>query len=47
MSLKGSTAPAIPILKIIDGSRKYLQLFSSWKAVHTNRINNEAAPCIG
>ena len=42
-ALKGHMAPAKTILKIIEGSRIFLQNFSSWKAVHTNRINNSAA----
>ena len=41
--LNGVAAPAIPILKIVEGSRRYLQMFCSWKAVHTNRRNNTAA----
>ena len=41
-ALKGVDAPT-PILKIVEGARKYLQMFCSWKAVHTNRRNNTAA----
>ena len=41
-ALNGLAAPAIPILKIIEGFRRCLQMFSSWKAVHTNRNNNTA-----
>ena len=39
---KGVDAPATPILKIVEGARNYLQMFCSWKAVHTNRRNNTA-----
>ena len=42
-ALKGVDAPATPILKIVEGTRNYLQMFCSWKAVHTNRRNNTAA----
>ena len=42
-ALKGIVAPAIPIQKIVEGSRIFLQRFCSWKAVHTNRRNNLAA----
>ncbi|KAL0011807.1 hypothetical protein SO802_006915 [Lithocarpus litseifolius] len=42
-AINGGVAPAIPILKIIEGSRRCLQMFCSWKAVHTNRKNNTAA----
>ena len=42
-ALKGVDAPATPILKIVEGTRNYLQTFCSWKAVHTNRGNNLAA----
>ena len=45
-ALNGVVAPAIPILKIIEGSKRYLQMFCSWKAVHTNRKNNTAAPLL-
>nr|XP_023888246.1 uncharacterized protein LOC112000364 [Quercus suber] len=42
-ALNGVAAPAIPIIKIDEGSRRCLQMFCSWKAVHTNRRNNTAA----
>ena len=42
-ALKGYVAPPKTILKIIEGSRNFSQKFSSWKVVHTNRINNSAA----
>ena len=41
-ALKGIVAPAIPIQKIVEGSRIFLQRFCSWKVVHTNRRNNLA-----
>lgn len=46
-ALNGSAAPAIPILMIIEGSRRCLQLFSSWKAAHMDKINNSAAHLLG
>ncbi|KAL0016440.1 hypothetical protein SO802_003509 [Lithocarpus litseifolius] len=42
-ALKGSTPPALPILKIVEGVKRYLRKFSSWTVVHTRRINNVAA----
>ncbi|KAK9994125.1 hypothetical protein SO802_023828 [Lithocarpus litseifolius] len=42
-ALKGSTPPALPILKIVEGVKWYLRKFSSWTVVHTRRINNVAA----
>ena len=42
-ALKGIVVPAIPIQKIVEGSRIFLQRFCSWKAVHTKRGNNLAA----
>ena len=39
-ALKGVDVPAIPILKIVEGSRIFLQRFCSGKAVHSNIGNN-------
>ena len=42
-ALKGVDAPGIPILKIVEGFRIFLQRFCSWIAIHTNRGNNTVA----
>ena len=42
-ALKGSTPPALPILKIVEGMKRYLRNFSSWTVAHTRRTNNVAA----
>lgn len=39
-ALKGSTIPALPILKIMEGVKRCLRNFSSWMIAHTRRNNN-------
>ena len=41
-TLISSVLQALPLYTLL-ASRIFLQNFSSWKAVHTNRINNSAA----
>ena len=42
-ALKGSTPPALPILRIVEGVKWCLRNFSSWTIAHTRRINNVVA----
>ena len=42
-ALNGSNSPALPILKIVEGSKRCLLNFNSWKAEHTKRNINVAA----
>ena len=42
-ALNGCNPPALPILKIVEGLKRFLLQFNSWKAMHTIRNTNEAA----
>ena len=42
-ALNGCNPPALPILKIVEGLKRFLLQFNSWKAMHTRRNTNEAA----
>ena len=42
-ALNGSNPPALSILKIVEGLKRFLLQFNSWKVVHTRRNTNEAA----
>ena len=41
-SLNGSNPLALSILKIVEGLKRFLLQFNSWKVVHTRRNTNEA-----